>query len=343
MATAADPQRSSSEKSFVPTVIVHGGAGRKRFDQARIERYERGLDAAARAGISVLEQGGSALDAAEAAVRSMESSGVFNAGKGACLTLEREIEMDAAVMVGADRSSGACGAVPGVLHAVTLARRIMEQTDHLILAGEGARRFAESFGVEMLSEGPSAARLKDYEKIREKRAGTPKGDRLARLELGLRHGAERASAPEIGQGDTVGAVAIDAQGKIAATVSTGGLWLKLPGRVGDSAVVGAGLDADDEAGGAVATGIGEAILRVELSRGAVQWMREGCSAQEACERACADLKARLGPDTAGLIAIDRTGRVGAAMNTEAMGRAVLRLGETEPWVAVQREDGPPPA
>jgi beta-aspartyl-peptidase (threonine type) len=318
-----------------PGVIVHGGAGDARMDPARLARYREGLAEAALAGFRALAGGGSALDAVEAAVRAMEASGAFNAGVGSCLNLEREVECDAAVMVGEDARAGACGAVRRVKHPVTLARRIAEATDHVLLVGAGAERLAEGLGLEGWTEPPTPERLREHDEIAERWRAVPRGERLARLALVLRHGAEARRARGLEALDTVGAVAIDAGGRLASAVSTGGLWLKLPGRVGDAALPGAGIWADDRRGAASATGIGEAIIRVGLARTAVDGMG---SARTGVDVAIAALSERIGRDTAGVIAIDASGSPAAAMNTRAMGRAYLGEGMDAPAVAVEREE-----
>jgi beta-aspartyl-peptidase (threonine type) len=326
-----------------PGVIVHGGAGAGGMAPERLAPYRAGLAAAVEAGWRALEQGGGALDAVEAAIRSMEVCGHFNAGKGSCLNLEKEVECDAAVMLGADLRAGAVGALKGYAHPVSLARKILEETDHVLIVGAGAERLAEAFGIERWPEGPTPERLREWAEIEERVRTLPRGPRVGRLAALLRHGAEesgRAAAPlPIDKADTVGAVAIDAQGRLAAGVSTGGLWLKLPGRVGDSAIPGAGIYADDRLGAVSATGIGEAIIRIALSRRAVEAMGAVPNpGQAGVEHAIRLMTDRMGEHTAGLVGLDREGRPGAAFNTEAMGRAYLGRGLGSPAVAVARND-----
>jgi beta-aspartyl-peptidase (threonine type) len=332
--------------ALVPGVIVHGGAGAAKMDGARLARYRAGLAEACAAGLGRLTAGGSALDAAEAAVRAMEASGAFNAGAGACLNAEREAECDAAIMEGDGLRAGACGALRGFAHPISLARKILEETDHVLVVGDGAARLAAGFGLERAAGGPDPERLAEYEAVAARVRAVPGGARLARLLEVLRHGAEPTGDFEIpsrpgfsiGRGDTVGAVAIDARGRLAAAVSTGGLWLKLPGRVGDSAIPGAGIYADDGAGAVSATGIGEAIIRLALSRRACEAMADGAPAQAALERVVELISRRIAPDTAGMVGIDRSGRPGAAFNTEAMGRGWYAAGMAEPVVAVRRDE-----
>jgi beta-aspartyl-peptidase (threonine type) len=329
---------AEKEEGRIPGVIVHGGAGAMRTGAARLARYRAGLAEACEAGYARLAAGASALDAVEAAVRAMELSGAFNAGRGACLNIEGEVECDAAIMEGDGLRAGACGALKGFLHPISVARKILEETDHVLIVGEGAARLAAALGAERTAEGPTPDRLQEYKEVMAKIEGLPRGARLERLSALLRHGAEEIGAPPIGRGDTVGAVAIDARGRLAAAVSTGGLWLKLPGRVGDSALPGAGIYADDRAGAVSATGIGEAIIRVALSRRACEAMGEGATAREACARAIDLINERIGPDTAGLIGIDREGRPGAGFNTAGMGRGYMGRGMAAPVVAVGAEE-----
>jgi beta-aspartyl-peptidase (threonine type) len=257
----------------------------------------------------------------------MEDSGEFNAGAGACLDEEGRPTLDAAVMRGADLAAGAVGAAQATKNPVLLARAILEEGRHVLLVGEGADRRARSLA---LAPQPPVddARRRVYERMLSDRraSGTEPADRLAatsrpstRLPLALELGAREDSS------DTVGAVVVDAQGRVAAAVSTGGLWLKAPFRVGDSAIVGSGLYASDALGGAaVATGIGERILKVTLSKEACDRLARGATAAEAARGAISVITERFGPDSAGLIVVDRAGRIGAAFDTRGMGRAFAR-------------------
>src|SRR5262249_51998966 len=215
-------------------VVVHGGAGD--VEPARAPRAVEGCRKAAAAARTILAHGGGALDAVEAAVRVLEDDPEFNAGCGSALTREGTVEVDAAVMVGAGLRAGAVAAVPSLRHPVTLARRVMEAGEHVLLVGEGALAFAREQGM-----GP------DAQLVTERSRG--------RL-LAWRAGTRSAS------GGTVGAVAMDASGCVAAATSTGGMTGKRTGRVGDSPIIGAGTYADERGGACSATGHGEAILRV---------------------------------------------------------------------------------
>jgi L-asparaginase / beta-aspartyl-peptidase len=280
----------------MPVVLVHGGAWD--IPPELCAGAREGCEEAARAGWDVLGEGGTALDAVEAAARALEEDARFNAGRGACLTRAGTIEVDAAVMVGEGLRAGAVACVPNMLHPVTIARRVLEAGEHVLLVGAGATAFAREAGIE-----PSNPQ-----------------DLMTPLALERYHRAQSASAAA----DTIGAVALDARGLLAAATSTGGVAGKRPGRVGDSPLLGAGLYADDVAA-ASATGVGEPILRGLLCARTVDRIRAGQPAQEAAEAALADLLARTG-GRAGVILIDRAGRVGIAHTTGGMSFAWIADG-----------------
>jgi len=281
----------------VPALIVHGGAGD--IPAAEHQDYLAGCRAAFEAGWRLLERGQSALDAVEAAVREMEDNPVFDAGVGSVLNCEGEIELDAMIMDGAQLRLGAVAAVRGIANPVTLARRIMEESGHNILVGEGARQYAARIGLRLCSQAEltvprEVARYREFQQeALHARRLSPAGH------------------------DTVGAVAMDQFGNIAAATSTGGIAFKLPGRVGDSPLVGSGAYADNLSGGASATGQGEAIMRVMLSKTACDAVAMGCSAQDAADHALRILHERVGGE-GGLIVVDRQGDVGFAHNTPYM-------------------------
>lgn len=313
-------------------IVVHGGAGlMKTLDEARLRAYTAGMAEAARHGREVLERGGSALEAVLMAVRCLEASGTFNAGAGACLDEDGEATLDAALMRGRDRAAGAVGACRATLHPTDVALDLLEEGRHVLLVGEGADRRARRLGLPPLPP-PDPARFETWQKLTGRHVTRPED--LA--SVGQPEDKAKVAA-EDGH-DTVGAVALDARGHVAGAVSTGGLWLKARGRVGDSALPGAGVFACDELGGAAsATGIGERMIRSGTCRLACEHVaREG--AQGGARRAVDDLERRFGPDSGGLIVVDRHGRVGAAFNTHGMGRALARAGSSEVAVAVWHED-----
>jgi beta-aspartyl-peptidase (threonine type) len=283
-------------------IIVHAGAGSGKY--APDDRRFRELVNAVEAGRTAMKKG-SSLDGVEAAVRYMEECGAFNAGRGSCLTVERKVELDAAIMSGEGRRGAGVGAVTCTYHPVTLARWVMEKTPHVLIAGERCRAYLHAAGldVERLRPSPTA-------KLRFK---TLTG-------LGTEGGRKTDLWRRVQEGNTVGAVALDAAGLPSAAVSTGGMWLKLPGRVGDSAIIGAGIYADSKVGAASGTGTGEEIIRNSLCLKACEYLMKA-SAPGAAKRAIELMTRVSGRGTAGIITVDLKGRVGAALNTEAMGRA----------------------
>jgi L-asparaginase / beta-aspartyl-peptidase len=265
-----------------PSIIVHGGAGPIRDDSlsARLEACK----VAAIAGWKILDQGGSATDAAESAVVVLEDDPLFNAGTGSTLNRLGQVEMDAAIMEGQSLRAGAVAAVSGIKNPIKLARRIMEGGRHVMLAGEGALLFARQIGF---PECPAESLIVDHR----------------RKSWEDKHG-------------TVGCVAVDSHGQLAVATSTGGIFDKLPGRVGDSPLIGCGTYADGY-GAASCTGDGEAIIRVVLAKSAVDRLKAGADPQTAAEQAVALLAARTGA-TGGLILVDSEGKIGYARNTTHM-------------------------
>jgi beta-aspartyl-peptidase (threonine type) len=279
----------------LPTIAVHGGAsdpppGRGPIDLAGVRR-------AVEAGWAILAGGGTALDAVEVAVRLLEDDPAYNAGTGACLNLEGEVELDASIMDGATLSCGAVAVVRDVQNPVTLARRVMERSSHVLLAGAGASAFARRveippFPGELLVTEVQRARWAD------RRAGVPV-----------------ASEPK----GTVGAVARDVRGHLAAATSTGGVPMKLPGRVGDSAVVGAGTYADDTLAAVSCTGEGERMIQLALARQAAD-LASRLGPREAASAAVRLLGDRVG-GRGGLILVGPSGDPAFAFNTAVMPRA----------------------
>ena len=282
-----------------PSLIVHGGAGpRPRDEDGLAARLAiDGCRAAARAAFEILRAGGDALDAAVAAVVALEDDPVFNAGTGSVLNLDGDVECDASVMAG-DGRAGAVGCVRDVRNPVALARLVMERTPHVLLVGAGAEALAAACGVPRLSPG---VLVTEQARRRWKAALAARG------------------APRSPGGGTVGCVARDARGHVAAATSTGGTLLKHRGRVGDSAVIGAGTFADDAAGAVSCTGAGEAFIKATAARQAVEALRAGATPAEAARVALA-LVARHGGD-GGLIAVAPSGAVGFAFDTDRMARA----------------------
>jgi beta-aspartyl-peptidase (threonine type) len=268
--------------NFNSAIIVHGGAGPIKDDSlpARLDGCKR----AAVTGWEILERGGAALDAVEAAVIVLEDNPLFNAGTGSTLNSLGKIEMDAAIMDGPSLRAGAVAAVSGIKNPISLARRVMDDGRHVMLAGEGALHFARQINFPECS--PDALIVESAKKRWEERHGT------------------------------VGCVALDANGKLAVATSTGGIFNKLPGRVGDTPLLGCGTYAD-EFGGVSCTGHGEAIMRVVLAKSALEFIRNGVTPRSAAEQAVAVLAEKTA-SSGGLIIIDRKGRISYGRNTTHM-------------------------
>ncbi|HWQ15939.1 MAG TPA: isoaspartyl peptidase/L-asparaginase [Roseiflexaceae bacterium] len=327
-------------------LIVHGGAWDIPDDE--VAPHQQGCLAALRAGWQALEGGGAALDAVEAAVRALEDHPIFDAGVGSVLNRDGVAELDAAIQDGATLRSGAVAAVRRVRNPITLARRVLE-SEVVLLVAEGAERFAAARGVplcdpaELVVERERArweALLRRESYRTEHGFQRPPGavagtrglvsggtDRELRAESReLRTGSEpqRSSGPW----DTVGCVALDAHGNLAAGTSTGGTSLKLPGRVGDSPLIGAGLYADNFTAGASSTGWGESIIKVLLAKTATDLVGAGHHPAEAARRAIEVLAQRVG-GLGGLILLDGAGRAGFAFNTPRMAYAYRVQGGEE--------------
>jgi beta-aspartyl-peptidase (threonine type) len=303
-----------------PALIVHGGAWDIPDDE--VDAHVQGCRAAVEAGWAVLARGGSSLDAVEAAVRVMEDDPTYDAGVGSVLNHDGDVELDAAVMEGLTLRSGAVAAVRRVRNPIALARRVLE-SEAVLLAGEGAERFAARRGVPLCEPAELIVpreRARWEELLRQESYRTP--DAFQRP-LGEVAGARGVVSGPTG---TVGCVALDAQGALAAGTSTGGTALKLPGRVGDSPIVGAGLYADNQSAGGSSTGWGESIVKVLLAKTAADLVAAGHHPAEAARRAIETLAARA-HGLGGIILLDAAGRVGFAFNTPRMAYAYRAGGE----------------
>jgi beta-aspartyl-peptidase (threonine type) len=283
-----------------PVILIHGGAGKVAPDL--IEPRRAGIRKAALAGWQVLSRDGSAVEAVECAVRALEDDPAFNAGRGACLNRDGEIELDASIMDGRSLAAGAIGAVQRIANPVTLARAVMESGRHILLVGEGARRFAAEAGIE---ECAPEALIAERQRVRWAAIRREKAEALG----------------------TVGALARDLAGHLAAATSTGGLHFKAPGRVGDSALIGCGTYADDRLGAASCTGDGEAIIKLVLAKSALDLVQRGTGSMEAAKHAVELLTDRTGAD-AGIILLDPLGRIGYARNTPQMTCAFIQGDES---------------
>lgn len=293
-------------------IIVHGGAWAIP-DHLR-QRSLDGCQNAAAAGWAVLEAGGNALDAAEAATRVLEDDDAFDAGTGSVLNAVGEVEMDAMMMDGDNLGSGAVAAVQQVKNPITLARAVMEQTDHCLLVADGARRFADEIGIpradpdELVTEAGKA----EFELFSAPGYSATVSDLFS-------SGVSTADT-KLGH-DTVGCVAFDGTGRIAAATSTGGITMKRPGRVGDSPLIGSGGYADSAVGGCSTTGHGEAIMRTLLASRAVAELGDSAAhngdVSAAAKQALLMMWSRV-QGRGGAIMIDSAGNVGKHATTKRM-------------------------
>ncbi len=280
-----------------PSLIVHGGAWT--IPDEAVAACLAGCRRALEVGWAILQRGGAAVDAVEAAIVVLEEDPTFDAGFGSHLNRDGHVELDAIIMDGATLNAGAVASVERVQNPIRLARKVMESCEHMMLVGAGAEKFAAAEGLPLCQPEELICE-------REKKAWAKcvQGNHLAEYHFSPQHG-------------TVGAVARDVQGHIVAGTSTGGTCCKLPGRVGDSPLIGCGCYADIEAGGVSCTGWGEAIMKVVLAKSAADDLRSGKNAQEAAA-AAVQLLARRAHGAGGLILLDRNGQPGFAFNTPHM-------------------------
>lgn len=292
-------------------LIVHGGAGN--VAPERRPAAVAGCIAAARLGWDVLRQGGSALEAVIAATVALEDNPTFNAGRGAALTRDHTAELDAGLMDGATLQVGAALGLRRVKNPIRLAERVLASPE-VLLAGAGAEAFAAEQGLELVAP--------EYF-LQVAPPAVPEADRSALASL---------ANPQEKHG-TVGAVALDAQGHVAAAASTGGYAGKPAGRVGDTPLAGAGYYAEDGVGGVACTGAGEGFIRLLIARRVAEALERGTPAQDAADAAIALLGRRVN-GRGGLIVVDAAGRVGLARNTEAMSYAYCTDALNDPSAGV---------
>ncbi len=294
-------------------LAIHGGAGvidRASLTPAREAEFRAALERIAAAAWARLQAGASALDVVESAVRDLEDFPLFNAGHGAVLNADGVAELDAAIMDGRTRAAGAVAAAQSPTHPVSLARAVMERTEHVLLVGAGADRLAQELGLEQ----SSPAYFITAERAQQQRLAAASG------KVTLDHDAMYNGPDPADKTGTVGAVARDAQGHLAAATSTGGMTNKHPGRVGDTPLIGAGTWAEDQSCAVSATGHGEFFMRSALAYDVHARMVYG---QAGIDAACACALGRVAElgGTGGLIAIGRDGEIALSFNSEGMYRA----------------------
>jgi beta-aspartyl-peptidase (threonine type) len=289
-----------------PVIIVHGGA--KTISEDDVVANQAGCRSAVEAGWAVLNQGGSAAEAVEAAIRVLEADQTFNAGFGSTLNSEGEVEVDAAMMEGATLGWGAVAAVQGVRHPIVVARKIMEDKPRLLVARSG-ERFARNHAVEICAKEALVSE-EQYQEWKE-------------------------DVKVLDRPNTVGCVALDVHGNLVAGTSTGGITGQPQGRVGDTALVGCGLYADNQLGACSTTGDGESIIPVVLAKTAIDALKDK-HPDEAAQLAIDTLISRVEGE-AGCILIDRQGRIGWAHNSSDMAVAYMSEDLVQPAIFTRKD------
>ncbi len=330
IAMVIPPESSHASPPGGVVLVIHGGAGTIERSQMTPEReaaYREALAAALAAGYRVLAAGGPALDAVEAAVCVMEDSPLFNAGRGAVFSNEGRNELDASIMDGRNRKAGAVAAVSGVRNPVKAARLVMERTSHVMMVGAGATEFAREQGL-AFEDSAYFFTERRWEELKR----TQEEERKQKDEFGS------VTLPHMHLG-TVGAVALDAGGNLAAATSTGGLTNKRWGRVGDSPIIGAGTYADNNTCAVSCTGRGEVFIRGSIAREVAALMEHrGLTVTTAAKRVVHEELISLGgPGTGGLIALDRNGNVAMELNTSGMYRGYVRA-DGKPHVLIYGDE-----
>ena len=300
-------------------IAIHGGAGtilKSSLSPEKEQLYKQALREAILAGEHVLKSSGASLDAVEIAIRTLEDNPLFNAGRGSVFTHEGKNEMDASLMEGKELRAGAVAGISHIRNPISLARAVMEKSEHVFLAGAGAMEFARE--IDAIRED-DAYFFDQYRFDQLKQA-------IADDSVRLDHSADQQSNPEKKYG-TVGAVALDVYGNLAAGTSTGGLTNKKFGRVGDSSIIGAGTYANNATCAVSCTGIGELFIRSVVAYDISCLMEyKKLSLQEACDLVVMNKLVKIGGE-GGLIAMDAQGNIALTFNSEGMYRAKKRAGE----------------
>ncbi len=301
------PAAAQNKPDYV--LVIHGGAGtilKENMTPEREKAYREKLHEALLTGEQVLKSGGSSLDAVTQTILVMENSPLFNAGKGAVFTAEGMNEMDASIMDGKSLKAGAVASVRHIKNPILGARAVMEHTPHVLIIGEGAEEVTAKYGVELVDTSYffTQKRWDSYRKVKKK------------MEEQEKHG-------------TVGAVALDMHGNLAAATSTGGMTYKMKGRVGDSPIIGAGTYADNNTCAVSATGHGEYFMRYVVTYDITALMKyQGLSLDEAANEVIMHKLKDVGGD-GGIIAVDKDGNISMTFNTPGMFRGYVTSGGTE--------------
>lgn len=321
-------QSAGKQNTVSPVLVIHGGAGtilKKNMSPEKEHAYIQGLESALKKGYAILQNGGSSLDAVEAVVITLEDNPLFNAGKGAVFTNDGKIELDAAIMNGQNLAAGSVAGVTTIKNPVMAARAVMEKSEHVMMIGKGAEKFAKQQGITIVD--PSYFYTKDrWESLqRVKRTDSLK----AATDRKNQHSLMQTENKDYKYG-TVGAVALDKQGNLAAATSTGGMTNKKFGRVGDVPVIGAGTYANNASCAISCTGWGEFFIRLVMAKSISDMMEYGkMSLQNAAnEMVMKKLPSMQGDG--GLIAVDKDGNIAMPFCTEGMYRGYIdREGKME--------------
>lgn len=296
------------------SLIIHGGSAsydlKDPIEAANHNEQEQALARIIESGWKRLARGDRSIDVVEYVINLLEETPCFNSGIGAAIGAERQVELDASIMVGDTLQCGAAAGIRGVPHAISVARAVMEKTNHVMLVGDGLDSFISGLG---------------FERLRDEDFYTAYQQRLWDMYQ------DDEAVPQHGGKGTVGAVARDSKGSISAGTSTGGMTMKMRGRVGDSPLIGSGTYADSRYGGVSCTGYGEQIIKVGMARTAIHLIKDGYTSQEACDQ-CIDELGQLKQGLGGMIAIDATGRVGACGNERFLPVAFMTSQQIEPVV-----------
>ena len=340
---------STSAQSQKPVLLIHGGAWAMPDDA--VAAHERGVANALAAGWAVLEKNGSALDAIEAAITVMEDDDTFDAGRGSFLTRDGRVQLDALMMDGSTLRAGGVACVERLRNPIQAARLVLDKSPHVYFVGTGAERFATQHGMRLVDnmelivprERDRLMRFQQAEMAghpdttfsgnAEFISAPPSDPALAQtaldteVEQGLANEA-RIDNPTLHSHDTVGAVALDSEGRLAAGTSTGGTLSKAPGRVGDSSLIGCGCYADNDSAAVSLTGWGEPIMKLVLGKWAVDRVAAGSTPQQAAGDAIDYLFNRLGGH-GGIILMGPDGSVGLAHNTPRMAWGIATADGTQ--------------
>jgi beta-aspartyl-peptidase (threonine type) len=318
---------AAAQKTYPITLVIHGGAGNispQNLTPDKEKAYREGLNAALTAGYAILEKGGTSLDAVEAAIRVLEDDPLFNAGKGAVFTSDGRNELDAAIMDGATLKAGAVAGVSTIRNPISAARAVMEKSPHVLLAGRGAEQFAGEQKLEIVDPSYfyTEPRFKQLQKAREE----------DKLKPGPAADTTGSTLPILLEGKkfgTVGAVALDKAGNLAAATSTGGMTNKRYGRIGDSPIIGAGTYANNQTCAVSATGHGEYFIRYTVAHDISALMEyKNKTVKQAAEKIVLEKLVKAGGE-GGVIALDRKGNFAMPFNSSGMFRGYKTGGSSE--------------